>query len=45
MFKGCSGRHSLWGHIEPLLIVVPIALAVSFIIMAFFVKELFSEFG
>ena len=35
----------MWGHVEPLLIIVPIVLAVSLLVMAFFVKELFSEFG
>ncbi|KAI5124554.1 hypothetical protein M0805_003076 [Coniferiporia weirii] len=45
-FIGCGGPHTLWSsRVEPFLIVVPCVLAASWIIMIFFVRELFGEFG
>ncbi|KAL5490355.1 hypothetical protein ACEPAI_5188 [Sanghuangporus weigelae] len=44
-FVGCDGPGTLWRIVEPFLIVVPCVLAVAWLIMIFFVRELFIEFG
>ncbi|EJD05887.1 uncharacterized protein FOMMEDRAFT_145248 [Fomitiporia mediterranea MF3/22] len=44
-FVGCDGPHTLWRRVEPFLIVVPCILSLSWLVMLFHVRELFSEFG
>lgn len=44
-FFGCDGPHTLWRRVEPFLIVVPCMLAASLLVMVFFVRQLFGEFG
>ncbi|PAV23703.1 UPF0658 membrane [Pyrrhoderma noxium] len=44
-FLGCDGPHTIWHRVEPFLIVVPCVLSVSWLVMIFYVRELFGEFG
>ncbi|KAJ8520402.1 hypothetical protein ONZ45_g2792 [Pleurotus djamor] len=41
----CDGPGSLWNRVEPFLIVAPCVIAASWIVMLFFVKQLYAEFG
>jgi len=44
-FIGCDGPGTLWRKVEPFLIVTPCIIALSWFVMLFFVRALFSEFG
>ncbi|KAJ3752469.1 hypothetical protein EV360DRAFT_97410 [Lentinula raphanica] len=41
----CDVPGSLWRKIEPFLIVTPCVIAASWLIMMFFIKQLYGEFG
>ncbi|KAF7304868.1 SET domain-containing protein [Mycena kentingensis (nom. inval.)] len=41
----CTGPGSLWNSVQPFLIIVPIIIAVAWLILMFWIKELYSEFG
>jgi hypothetical protein len=41
----CDGPGTLWRKVEPLLIVAPCTIALSGIVMLFWIKELYAEFG
>ncbi|KIY69970.1 hypothetical protein CYLTODRAFT_435870 [Cylindrobasidium torrendii FP15055 ss-10] len=41
----CDGDGSLWNRIEPLLIVAPVVIGVSWLLILFYVKQLYEEFG
>ena len=42
-FTGCDG--TLWRRVQPFLIATPCIIAASWIVMLFFVRKLFEEFG
>jgi hypothetical protein len=44
-FKTCGGPGTLYRKVEHLLFAVPIVIAAAWVIMIFFVRELYSEFG
>jgi hypothetical protein len=41
----CGGHGTLYSRVEHLLIAVPVVIAVSWIIIVFFVRALYYEFG
>ncbi|KZP12003.1 hypothetical protein FIBSPDRAFT_799656 [Athelia psychrophila] len=41
----CSGSGTLINKVQPFLIVVPIVLAAAWVLIAFWIRELYSEFG
>jgi len=43
--KTCGGRGTLYSRVEHLLIAVPVIIGVSWIIIVFFVRALYYEFG
>ncbi|KAJ3725975.1 hypothetical protein C8R42DRAFT_761664 [Lentinula raphanica] len=43
--SNCDVPGSLWRKIEPFLIVTPCVIAASWLIMMFFIKQLYGEFG
>lgn len=45
LFKDCGGPGTLWQTVKPLLIVAPSVIAGSWLLMIFFVKKLYEEFG
>jgi hypothetical protein len=43
--KTCGGPGTLYTKVEHLLIAVPIVIGAAWVIMIFFVRTLYSEFG
>ena len=43
--KGCGGPHTLWARVKPFLIVVPCIISAAFLVLLFYIRELYSEFG
>jgi len=43
--KRCGGPGTLYRKVEHLLIAVPVVIAASWIVMIFFVRALYYEFG
>lgn len=43
--KTCGGPGTLYAKVEHLLLAVPIVIAVAWVVMIFFVRTLYSEFG
>ncbi|KAF7294949.1 SET domain-containing protein [Mycena indigotica] len=41
----CGGPGSLWRSVQPFLIVVPCVISAAWLLMMFWIKELYSEFG
>ncbi|RDB21566.1 hypothetical protein Hypma_011588 [Hypsizygus marmoreus] len=44
-FVTCGGPGSLWMRVKPFLIVAPCVIAASWVVMLFWIKQLYSEFG
>ncbi|KII88551.1 hypothetical protein PLICRDRAFT_41726 [Plicaturopsis crispa FD-325 SS-3] len=44
-FINCQGPGTLWNKVEPFLIVAPCVIAVAWVALLFWVKELYAEFG
>jgi len=44
-FVKCDGPHTLFRKVEPFVIVVPCIIGASWVIMIWFVKSLYAEFG
>lgn len=45
VYQNCDVPGSLWRKIEPFLIVTPCIIAASWLIMMFWIKQLYGEFG
>lgn len=43
--QGGGGPGTLWQTVLPFLIVSPVIIGVSWLVMIFFVRELYHEFG
>ncbi|TFY82087.1 hypothetical protein EWM64_g1922 [Hericium alpestre] len=41
----CGGPHTLWHKVRPFLIVTPCIIGASWVVMMWFVKTLYAEFG
>jgi hypothetical protein len=41
----CDGTGTLWRKVEPYLVVVPCVIAASWLVMLFWIKQLYAEFG
>ncbi|TFY72715.1 hypothetical protein EVG20_g296 [Dentipellis fragilis] len=44
-FVNCGGAHTLFRKVEPFLIVTPCIIAASWLVMMWFVRTLYAEFG
>ncbi|KAF5380827.1 hypothetical protein D9615_003942 [Tricholomella constricta] len=44
-FVECGGPGSLWTNVQPFLIVAPCVIAASWLVMLFWIKQLYAEFG
>jgi len=44
-YISCGGAGTLWTSVEPFLIVVPCVIAASWLVMLFWIKQLYGEFG
>lgn len=43
--KSCDGAGTLWSRVYPFLIVSPCVIGASWILLCYFIKELYAEFG
>jgi hypothetical protein len=44
-FKQCGGPGTLWAKVQPFLIVAPCVIALSWVALFFWIKQLYGEFG
>ncbi|GLB34970.1 hypothetical protein LshimejAT787_0205350 [Lyophyllum shimeji] len=44
-FVSCGGPGTLWKRVEPFLIVAPCVIAASWLMILFWIKQLYGEFG
>jgi hypothetical protein len=44
-FVNCGGPGTLWQKVKPFLIVAPCVISISWVLMLFFIRKLYDEFG
>ena len=45
LWKSCDGAGTLWSRVFPFLIVSPCVIGASWLLLCYFTKELYAEFG
>jgi hypothetical protein len=43
--QNCGGPGTLWQKVKPFLIVAPCVISISWVLMLFFIRKLYDEFG